>query len=723
MPKKCPHSCPTTCHAGPCPPCTQTGPTQLCFCSRKSLTRRCVDTDYENGWSCGDTCGHLMPCGEHYCSLPCHEGSCGACEVRIPARCYCGNVEKDIMCRDRQVERSSSQSHGAEDGSVAVETWTGVFECPTTCGRALDCGKHTCDKPCHQQDAQPSHCPRSPDVVSHCPCGKTSLTEISGAGRSSCEDPIPNCAKACGKTLNCGHTCQQSCHQGDCLPCLRVVSIACRCGRTHSSTVCHQGTEEPPQCMRICRVSLNCGRHECGDRCCSGERKASERQSQRRKPRPLDSARRHPDEGFESEHICTRSCGRQLRCGNPEHQCQELCHKGPCGTCREAIFEEISCNCGRTVLQPPLPCGTRPPPCRFQCDRPKDCGHPQVAHNCHEDNEDCPKCPFLTTKPCLCGKTILKNQPCWLSEVRCGEVCGQRLRCGAHQCQQQCHRPGECEEPCKQSCGKQLSVCGHPCMAACHSPVPCKEEKPCQHKILITCECQRIKQEARCIASKNSDGNSRRTLKCDEECARLERNRTLALALNVDPTHETDHVPYSADTLNMYQQNSTWAAAQEKELRLFAANPEEKRLRSKPMIRKHRAFIHSLAEDFGFDSESMDPEPHRHVAIFKTPRFVMAPMKTLAECVRIRQVQRTTATAPPATTTLTSRPKASNVSGDPYNAFVITNPRFALTIEEVKTVLKSVLPKTAFPLELDVSFLPTEEVALKPPIVRCPRYT
>jgi len=260
-------------------------------------------------------------------------------------------------------------------------------------------------------------------------------------------------------------------------------------------------------------------------------------------------------------------------------------------------------------------------------------------------------------------------------------------------------------------------------MAACHSPVPCKEEKPCQHKILITCECQRIKQEARCIASKNSDGNSRRTLKCDEECARLERNRTLALALNVDPTHETDHVPYSADTLNMYQQNSTWAAAQEKELRLFAANPEEKRLRSKPMIRKHRAFIHSLAEDFGFDSESMDPEPHRHVAIFKTPRFVMAPMKTLAECVRIRQVQRTTATAPPATTTLTSRPKASNVSGDPYNAFVITNPRFALTIEEVKTVLKSVLPKTAFPLELDVSFLPTEEVALKPPIVRCPRYT
>lgn len=249
-------------------------------------------------------------------------------------------------------------------------------------------------------------------------------------------------------------------------------------------------------------------------------------------------------------------------------------------------------------------------------------------------------------------------------------------------------------------------------MAPCHSPVPCKEEKPCQHKIFITCECQRIKQEAKCNASRNSEGNLRKSLKCDDECARLERNRRLAIALNVDPEHQNDHVPYSADTLNMYQQNSTWAAAQEKELRLFAAKPEEKRFRFKPMARQQRSFLHSLAEDFGFDSESMDPEPHRHVAIFKTPRFVMAPMKTLAECVRIRQVQR--ATAP--TAAVLARPKPGNISGEPYNAFLITDPRFALTIEEVRSALRIALSKTSFPLELDISFLPTEEVALKPPI-------
>ena len=383
------------------------------------------------------------------------------------------------------------------------------------------------------------------------------------------------------------------------------------------------------------------------------------------------------------------------------------------------MFDELSCHCGRTVLQPPLPCGTEPPPCRFPCERPKDCGHPQLDHSCHINDQECPKCAYLTTKTCLCRKSVLKNQPCWLNEARCGKVCGRTLRCGTHQCQKQCHRPGECEDPCAQSCGKELSICGHPCTAPCHFPQPCKEEKPCSQKLFVTCECQRIKQEAKCNASRHGEGNLKKTLKCDEECARLERNRKLALALHVDPEHQNDHVPYSDATLNMYHQNATWAATQEKQLRLFAADAEENRLRFKPMPRNQRAFIHSLAEDFGFDSESMDPEPHRHVAIFKTPRFVMAPMRTLADCARTRQRQQRIAPAPAATSAATLRPKPSNTSGDPYNAFIILNPRFALTVEEVNVVLKSVLATTSFRLELEVNFLPSEAVALKPPRAAC----
>jgi transcriptional repressor NF-X1 len=718
LPKKCPHSCGSICHAGPCPPCGLMGPTQHCFCGQKSMTRRCVDTNYEKGWSCGEVCGGPMPCGEHRCERPCHDGPCGACEERIPAKCYCGQIQKDILCCNRAEEKQSCQARVAADGTTIVEKWTGSFECPNPCGRPFDCGKHSCELACHPQDADASHCPRSPDVVARCPCGKTSLRDMSNATRTHCEDPIPNCDKPCGQVLACGHRCEQLCHQGACLPCLKKVEISCRCGRTSSNTICHQGTEESPQCRRICRVSLNCGRHECGERCCAGEKKAAERQSNRRKGRPLDSAPRQPRENFEAEHICTRSCGRQLKCGNPEHRCEELCHKGPCGACRDAIFDELSCHCGRTVLQPPLPCGTQPPPCRFKCERPKECGHPHIDHTCHGDDQSCPKCAFLTTKPCLCGKSVLKNQPCWLNEVRCGQVCGRTLRCGTHKCQKQCHRPGECEEPCTQSCGKELSVCGHPCLAPCHFPHLCKEEKPCPHKIFVTCECQRIKQEAKCNASSNGDGNLKKILKCDEECARLERNRMLALALNVDPEYQSDHIPYSDATLNMYQQNSTWAATHEKQLRLFAADSDEKRLRFKPMLRGQRAFIHSLAEDFGMDSESMDPEPHRHVAIFKTPKFVMAPMRMLAECARTRQVQQRLAPAPApvAPSTATLRPKPSNTVADPYNAFLILNPRFALTIEELSPIVRSVLATTSFRCELDVTFLPSDGVALKPPL-------
>jgi transcriptional repressor NF-X1 len=241
---------------------------------------------------------------------------------------------------------------------------------------------------------------------------------------------------------------------------------------------------------------------------------------------------------------------------------------------------------------------------------------------------------------------------------------------------------------------------------------------PCEHRIFITCDCQRVKQEARCGGTKNNPGNAIKSLKCDDECARLERNRKLALALNIDPeTHKDDHIPYSAETLNMYLSNIPWTSEQEKTLRAFAADPDQKRYRFKPMKNPQRAFLHALAEDFGFDSESMDPEPYRHVAIFKTPRFVMAPMKTLAECARIRQVQRTQAVALASATVPEQKTKASNAVGELFNAFLIMKPRFGLTIEEVRAVITPSLLAASPPIQLDIAFLPNEEIVIHPPSV------
>ena len=707
LPKKCPHPCELLCHAGPCPPCSHMGPRQSCFCGKTSASRRCVDTDYDTGWSCGEPCGDLLPCGEHTCQKPCHEGLCGACEVPMDCRCYCGKEKRMSACCERGDERASKRVLETSDDSTNIEEWVGTFDCGKGCLRRFDCGKHYCEKKCHPQELTTPHCPRSSDVVSHCPCGKTLLSDVSSAPRETCEDPIPSCDKKCLKSLPCGHSCQETCHADDCRPCFMTVSISCRCGRTQSSTVCHQGYEVQPQCVRACRATLNCGRHECGERCCPGEKKAAERQATKRKLRSVGTSR-IVDDGFEAEHICTRTCGRMLKCGN--HTCPELCHKGPCGTCREAIFDEISCHCGKTVLLPPLPCGTSPPPCRFDCERPRECGHPKIPHNCHGDDENCPKCPFLAQKPCLCGKKTLKNQPCWLSEVRCGEVCNRKLKCGSHSCRKQCHRPGECEDvgkSCQQACGKAKKACGHPCEEQCHAPSSCREDKLCQNKMFITCDCQHLKQEVKCNASKFSDGNTKKILACDEECARLARNHKLALALNIDPeAQKDDHVPYSNVTLKMYRENVKWAQAQEKEIRIFAADETEKRLRFKPMPSHQRAFLHSLSEDFGFDSESMDPEPYRHIAIFKTPRFVMAPMKTLAESVRIRT------SAEASSVPVVEPQKRLQDSNESYNGFLLSNPRFGLTLEELRADCATCFNSTPG-LSYDISFLPSEEIVIK----------
>ncbi|KAL4869222.1 hypothetical protein BDV12DRAFT_168118 [Aspergillus spectabilis] len=670
--KGCPHPCDSTCHAGPCSPCTAMGPTQDCFCGRNSSTKRCQDTDYERGWSCGEVCSDLLPCGEHTCTRPCHEGLCGACEVKIEARCYCGKVETEMLCSSKDEEQDSELLR--EDAQV--EKWNGSFSCGDICNRPFDCGVHFCQKGCHSQDAQAAHCPRSPDVVSHCPCGKTLLAEIPGyTPRTSCEDSISNCLEACGKTLPCGHACEMICHTGPCGSCLQTVSIECRCGRNSFRSVCHQGIIAPPQCFRVCKAGLHCGRHACAERCCPGEQKAIERQALRRKLKPH---LRPTDEDVEAEHICTRVCGRMLKCGR--HTCPEICHKGPCNTCREAIFEEIPCNCGRSILYPPLPCGTQPPPCSFQCERPKPCGHPQTSHNCHTDDESCPKCPYLTEKPCLCGKRTLKNQPCWLADARCGQICGEPLKCGSHLCQKNCHRPGECEDasqPCQQACGKARTLCGHPCTEPCHAPYPCSEKTPCVSTLTVTCGCGRLRQDRRCNAAKavTSRGQLQQPqrlpavtpLTCDDECSRLERNRSLAAALGVDinpattlaqNTISSTNLPYSSETLDMYIQLSSTSPlstlqSHEATLHSLATNQTQRSIRTTPAKPAIRAFIHSLAADYGFASESFDPEPHRHVFILK-PTTWAPPVFGLgngvstigiagisvAECVKLRERHR-----------------------------------------------------------------------------------
>ncbi|KAI9890469.1 MAG: FKBP12-associated protein [Vezdaea aestivalis] len=226
----------------------------------------------------------------------------------------------------------------------------------------------------------------------------------------------------------------------------------------------------------------------------------------------------------------------------------------------------------------------------------------------------------------------------------------------------------------------------------------------------VTCSCQHIKELVACLATSSSSGNKEKILKCTEACKELARKHQLAEALGVDiEGHTNNHVPYSVETLGIYISNSTWAATQEKIMREFAANPEEKRLRFKPMVEsKKRSFLHLLAEDFGLDAESMDTVPHRHVVMYKTPRFVSAPLKTLKECAIIRKsdIQQEKMEESAA---LRERENARR-----FNALVLNHPSFGLTTDELLAKLDTatVLPRG---MRWNVEFSQSEdgEVILK----------
>ncbi|KAL2165531.1 hypothetical protein VTH06DRAFT_832 [Thermothelomyces fergusii] len=244
------------------------------------------------------------------------------------------------------------------------------------------------------------------------------------------------------------------------------------------------------------------------------------------------------------------------------------------------------------------------------------------------------------------------------------------------------------------------------------------EDKPCQSKTFITCPCQCRKQEVRCQATLlNPFTTDESSLKCDDECLRLQRNRKLADALNIDPaTHTDDHIPYSDTTLRRFRENVSWAQEQERQLRLFAADSGEKRLRFKPMPSHQRAFIHALAEDFGLETESQDPEPHRHVCVFKTPRFVSVPQKTLAQCIRIANTAAKLGTGASSMKLAQATP-VQKPQQPSFNALLLRDPRFGLTIDELEAALSSELAAAARSgpaLSFTTEFLPsTDEIVVK----------
>ncbi|KAI0037225.1 hypothetical protein K488DRAFT_39490 [Vararia minispora EC-137] len=631
-PRVCGHQCPIACHPGPCPPCMVT--IQLpCFCGKQRVSFLCSRSHpgrsniHPHGLidlSCGAKCGRRLTCGNHFCQDVCHDGDCAACPVRDAARCWCGKEERYMACGQGEEKECVVMKDGVE------ERWTGKFACENTCDRPFDCGVHKCPQLCHPPSKTPPPCPRSPSVITHCPCGKHMLSDLSSIPffppstklfRETCSDPIPTCASPCAKPLNgCDHLCSVKCHAGDCPPCTVPIVRPCRCGLTIREVPCHQSHESASTdeilCEHPCRALRNCGKHQCNRPCCPLAAVANIMKSKgKKRAGPVAVQTPEDDAGW---HQCDLVCGQLLECGN--HTCEERDHKGPCPTCLRSSFEEMVCHCGRTVLEPPIPCGTRIH-CPYPCSRPSPiCGHPKMPHACHEDGTSCPPCAFLTAKPCACGKKIVPNKPCFSEKVSCGTPCEKLLACGFHRCEKLCH--GEACAPCTAVCGKARKLClpaQHPCTQPCHAPSACPETEPCTAAVFIACPCGRIRQSIQCgRCTVNPAGReATQQLKCTNECAVAKRNARLAEALGISlDARKGPEVVYSEYLLSFARANLKFLPIVEKAFADFVNS--DKRVQVLPhMPETRRRFVNELAAVYRMDTQMVDQEPNRSVQLIR----------------------------------------------------------------------------------------------------------
>lgn len=249
----------------------------------------------------------------------------------------------------------------------------------------------------------------------------------------------------------------------------------------------------------------------------------------------------------------------------------------------------------------------------------------------------------FTQKHCH-GKHETRNIiPCSQKDFSCGLPCGKSLKCGRHKCKKICH-PVPCEtetDVCKQNCTKPRVMCPHACNAPCHLDTPCPDTL-CRDIIEVSCQCGLRKQSRTChefssdfrkiataqLASsmdQMQNGGSielsdvlgpikmtnNKTLECNEECRMAERNRRLAIGLqirNPDLPSKLGQPKYSDFT-------RLWAKKDPKLVRMIhdkltdlvkLAKDSKQKSRSysfPTMNREKRQLVHEMCEMFGVESK------------------------------------------------------------------------------------------------------------------------
>ncbi|XP_065556677.1 NF-X1-type zinc finger protein NFXL1-like isoform X2 [Artemia franciscana] len=312
-----------------------------------------------------------------------------------------------------------------------------------------------------------------------------------------CYDPwlVPHsCSEICRKELKpkCGHRCLLPCHPGPCPPCPKTVNAICHCEKSSPKTL--RCSSKTWSCGKPCGKTLNCGQHPCQQPChegpCSPCEKRSVQRCQCRKKtmeRPC----------YTPNWQCEMPCGKAYSCGS--HDCEIVCHEGPCGLCPLSLTR--SCPCGKSSYL--LPCTKSIPNCGSTCGKQLSCGSHYCAERCHRG--PCGTCLQMSVKECRCGNKR-KELPCY-KEFTCESKCKRLRDCRRHPCNRKCCNK-DCP-PCEQVCGRVLGCGNHKCAGRCHEG----RCYPCHEKVVLTCACGASRITVPCGREKNV-----KPPKCGKQC-------------------------------------------------------------------------------------------------------------------------------------------------------------------------------------------------------------
>jgi hypothetical protein len=194
--------------------------------------------------------------------------------------------------------------------------------------------------------------------------------------------------------------------------------------------------------------------------------------------------------------------------------------------------KSITCDCGKTKLDPPYVCGSIPK-CNFACDKSRSCEHP-CAETCHKG--ECGFCNELTFKQCKCGKEVVKNVVCGERSIpSCGKPCYEILDCNVHFCQEICHNHNfsqdykNTENFCGSICGRTFLQCQHTCPRLCHGESDCNESH-CTQSVKIFCPCKINIKMVKCVDLKRAENNTETLISCGEDCKKFERLKKIEVA-------------------------------------------------------------------------------------------------------------------------------------------------------------------------------------------------